>query len=113
MSWLDEPTAEPARALDASADAPRPGVLAGFAEPLANGGVSNWNVCDRYATKTLHTLVAADVVARADPVAAWSAAPVLWQRRVALVVDDRFAHTGPGWALRELCRAVPTASRGT
>jgi 3-methyladenine DNA glycosylase AlkD len=74
--------------------------------------------------------------ARAELVAGWSAAANLWQRRAAVVafvklapqtpppfpdfVDlllaacannlvsaDRFAHTGPGWLLRELSRSHP------
>ena len=79
-----------------------------------------------------------DLPARARAVAAWSGAPSLWQRRAAvvafvklvpragelfegfvplvldacaanLVSDERFAHTGPGWVLRELSRAAPDA----
>ena len=79
-----------------------------------------------------------DLEARARAIAAWSRAPALWQRRAAvvafvkvaprgdgvfagftelaldacaanLVSDDRFAHTGPGWLLRELSRAEPEA----
>jgi 3-methyladenine DNA glycosylase AlkD len=82
-----------------------------------------------------------DLPARARAVAAWSRAPSLWQRRAAvvafvklvpragelfegfvplvldacaanLVSDERFAHTGPGWVLRELSRAVPDAVSG-
>lgn len=74
--------------------------------------------------------------ARAELVAGWSAAANLWQRRAAvvafvklapqspppfpgfvelllaacannLVSPDRFAHTGPGWLLRELSRSHP------
>ena len=74
--------------------------------------------------------------ARAELVADWSAAANLWQRRAAvvafvklapqspppfpgfvelllaacannLVSTDRFAHTGPGWLLRELSRSHP------
>jgi 3-methyladenine DNA glycosylase AlkD len=74
--------------------------------------------------------------ARAELVADWSAAANLWQRRAAvvafvklapqvpppfpgfvdlllaacannLVSPDRFAHTGPGWLLRELSRSHP------
>lgn len=81
-----------------------------------------------------------DVEARARGLAAWGAAESLWQRRAGLVAfvklaprareqfagftelvlrlgrdnlvsDDRFAHTGPGWVLRELSRAEPDAVR--
>jgi|SoiMethySBSTD1v2_1073268.scaffolds.fasta_scaffold100370_4 3-methyladenine DNA glycosylase AlkD len=74
--------------------------------------------------------------ARAELVAGWSTAANLWQRRAAvvafvklapqvpppfpglvdlllaacannLVSSDRFAHTGPGWLLRELSRSHP------
>jgi 3-methyladenine DNA glycosylase AlkD len=76
-----------------------------------------------------------DLQARAEAVASWTRAPGLWQRRAGvvafvklaakdlpfpsfvdlvldacaanLVSDDRFAHTGPGWVLRELSRTVP------
>jgi 3-methyladenine DNA glycosylase AlkD len=77
-----------------------------------------------------------ELQARAEAIAAWSTTPSLWQRRAAvvafvklagktpqpfadftdllldacaanLVSDDRFAHTGPGWLLRELSRVEP------
>ena len=77
-----------------------------------------------------------ELQARAEAVAGWSTAPSLWQRRAAvvafvrlagrtprpfahftdllldacaanLVSQDRFAHTGPGWLLRELSRVEP------
>ncbi|GAB7193543.1 DNA alkylation repair protein [Kineococcus sp. NUM-3379] len=80
----------------------------------------------------------AELPARARALAGWCGAPGLWQRRAGLVglvklapggddvfpgfvdlllgacaanlVDpDRFAHTGPGWVLRELSRAAPEA----
>jgi 3-methyladenine DNA glycosylase AlkD len=79
-----------------------------------------------------------ELEARARALAGWTTAPSLWQRRagvvafvklaphareafdgfVPLVLDacannlahvGRFAHTGPGWVLRELSRAVPDA----
>ena len=82
----------------------------------------------------------ADLEPRARALATWGAADGLWQRRAALVafvklaaraseqfsgftplvlqlcrdnlvVDDRFAHTGPGWVLRELSRCDPDAVR--
>jgi 3-methyladenine DNA glycosylase AlkD len=77
-----------------------------------------------------------DLEARARTLAGWTTAPTLWQRRAGLVAfvklapratacfdgfvpvvldacannlvhPGRFAHTGPGWVLRELSRAVP------
>jgi 3-methyladenine DNA glycosylase AlkD len=77
-----------------------------------------------------------DLEARARALAAWTTAPTLWQRRAGLVAfvklaprgaacfdgfvplvldacannlvhEGRFAHTGPGWVLRELSRAAP------
>jgi 3-methyladenine DNA glycosylase AlkD len=77
-----------------------------------------------------------DLEARARALAGWTTAPTLWQRRAGLVAfvrlapratacfdgfvplvldacannlahEGRFAHTGPGWVLRELSRAVP------
>lgn len=79
-----------------------------------------------------------DVEPRARALAAWTETDRLWQRRAGLVAfvklaptadhqfdgfislvldvcaanlvsDDRFAHTGPGWVLRELSRAAPDA----
>ncbi|MGW0824952.1 DNA alkylation repair protein [Streptomyces sp. NPDC002845] len=110
-----------------------------LAHPLAEGWIADWNVCDWYATKALHTFLTADKAQlrpRAEAVAAWSRAPGLWQRRACvvafvklagrsphpfpgfadllldaaaanLVSSDRFAHTGPGWLLRELSRTAP------
>jgi 3-methyladenine DNA glycosylase AlkD len=75
---------------------------------------------------------------RARALAGWTTAPTLWQRRAGLVAfvklapraaelfdgfvplvleacanslahEGRFAHTGPGWVLRELSRAAPEA----
>jgi 3-methyladenine DNA glycosylase AlkD len=75
-----------------------------------------------------------DLPSRAGAVAKWSRAPSLWQRRASIVAfvklapkaqvlfdgfvplvldacaanlvsEDRFAHTGPAWVLRELCAA--------
>jgi 3-methyladenine DNA glycosylase AlkD len=75
---------------------------------------------------------------RARALAGWTTAPTLWQRRAGLVAfvklapraaeafdgfvplvleacannlahEGRFAHTGPGWVLRELSRAEPEA----
>ncbi len=77
-----------------------------------------------------------ELEARARALAGWTTASSLWQRRAGLVAfvklapgateafegfvplvldacannlahDGRFAHTGPGWVLRELSRAVP------
>ena len=77
-----------------------------------------------------------DIEARARALAAWTLTDRLWQRRAGLVAfvrlapvadrqfdgfvplvldacaanlvsDDRFAHTGPGWVLRELSVAAP------
>lgn len=110
-----------------------------LAAPLASGHIADWNVCDWYASKVLSAYLAPAGEALAERgrrLAAWSAAPGLWQRRAGLVafvkvagqaerqyrglVDDvllacarsltspdRFAHTGPGWVLRELSRAYP------
>ena len=79
-----------------------------------------------------------DVEARARAIAAWTLTDRLWQRRAGLVAfvrlapiadrqfdgfiplileacaanlvsDDRFAHTGPGWVLRELSVVAPEA----
>lgn len=79
-----------------------------------------------------------ELPARTKAITGWSKGPGLWARRAAvvasvklaseipepfpgftdfvldacaanLVSDDRFAHTGPGWLLRELSRAAPAA----
>lgn len=39
--------------------------LPALAAPLEAGAIGDWNVCDWYATKTVHTFVAADVAGRA------------------------------------------------
>ncbi len=81
---------------------------------------------------------APDIEARAWALATWTTTDRLWQRRAGLVAfvrlaptadrqfdgfialvldacaanlvsDDRFAHTGPGWVLRELSKAAPEA----
>lgn len=108
-----------------------------LARPFAAGHISDWGICDWYATKALHTFITADTAElrpRAEAIAAWSTASGLWQRRASvvafvklaaeaphpeltdllldacaanLVSDDRFAHTGPGWLLRELSRHHP------
>ncbi len=110
---------------------------AALAVPFERGDVADWNVCDWYATKALHAyLVGGDLSVRAPRLAAWTRADPLWQRRGGLVAfvglaadaddqysgfvdlvldacsanlvsDDRFAHTGPGWVLRELSRSEP------
>jgi 3-methyladenine DNA glycosylase AlkD len=77
-----------------------------------------------------------ELESRARALAGWTSAPTLWHRRAGLVAfvklapraaevfdgfvplvleacahnlahEGRFAHTGPGWVLRELSRAVP------
>ena len=114
-----------------------------LARPLSDGHVSDWNVCDWYATKALHAFLTAapdELEERCRALATWGGAQSLWQRRAGLVAfvklarrgedvfagftalvletctaslvsDDRFAHTGPGWVLRELSRAEPGAVR--
>lgn len=118
------------------------GHVATLAEPLGRGHLADWNVVDWYATKAVHAFLTArpeELRERAVRVAAWADADMLWQRRAAvvsfvklapsppfegfvplvldacagnLVSDDRFAHTGPGWVLRELSVAAPEAVGG-
>ncbi|MDQ4069728.1 MAG: DNA alkylation repair protein, partial [Actinomycetota bacterium] len=117
--------------------------LDALATPFRAGHVTDWSVCDWYATKALHAFLThdpEDLEPRARGVATWGGAESLWQRRAGLVAfvklapraheqfdgftelvlqlcrdnlvsDDRFAHTGPGWVLRELSRAEPEAVR--
>ena len=110
---------------------------AALAVPVERSDVADWNVCDWYATKALHAyLVGGERSVRAPRLAAWTRTDLLWQRRCGLVAfvglaadaddqyagfvdlvldacaanlvsDDRFAHTGPGWVLRELSRSEP------
>ncbi len=112
-----------------------------LAAPLERGHLADWNVVDWYATKTVHAFLTArseELRARAELVASWAGTGTLWQRRAGvvsfvklapsppfdgfvplvldacsgnLVSDDRFAHTGPGWVLRELSLAAPEAVR--
>ena len=112
---------------------------AALAQPFEAGNISDWSVCDWYATKALHGYLAGhDMEARAWAVVKWTHSARLWQRRAGLVAfvklaptadtyfdgfvplilegceanlvsDDRFAHTGPGWVLRELSAAAPDA----
>ncbi|HEX2042072.1 MAG TPA: DNA alkylation repair protein [Acidimicrobiales bacterium] len=117
--------------------------LGALAAPFGAGHIADWNVCDWYATKTLHVFLTYDpddTEPRARGLARWGRAESLWQRRAGLVAfvklapraaeqfegftelvlqlcrdnlvsDDRFAHTGPGWVLRELSRSEPDAVR--
>ncbi len=112
-----------------------------LASPLERGHLADWNVVDWYATKAVHAFLTArpaELQERSRLVASWAAAPSLWHRRAGvvsfvklaaappfegfvplvldacaanLVSDDRFAHTGPGWVLRELSTAAPDAVR--
>jgi 3-methyladenine DNA glycosylase AlkD len=117
--------------------------LPALAAPFATDDISDWSVCDWYATKALHAFLTddpSDTEQRARDLAAWGTADNLWQRRAGLVAfvklaprakeqfsgftplvlqlcrdnlvsEDRFAHTGPGWVLRELSRAEPDVVR--
>lgn len=106
---------------------------------IADWNVCDWYATKALHAFLTHGRQPADELpARAGAIATWSTAPGLWQRRagvvafvklapgacalfdsfVPLVLDacaanlvdqDRFAHTGPGWVLRELSRAVPDA----
>lgn len=110
-----------------------------LARPFIQGHITDWNVCDWYAVKALHTYLTPSGLAepdRAARLADWTRGAGLWQRRAGLVafartaasadrqfdgytdlvlaacaanlvVPDRFAHTGPGWVLRELSRTRP------
>jgi len=112
-----------------------------LADPLARGALADWNVVDWYATKAVHAYLTVRpdrIAARSARVARWARQPGLWSRRAAVVafvgsaadppfdgfvplvlgvcarsleLDDRFAHTGPGWLLRELSTAAPTEVR--
>jgi 3-methyladenine DNA glycosylase AlkD len=105
---------------------------------IADWGVCDWYATK--ALHVFLTHVPDDLEPRARRLAAWGTADSLWQRRAGLVAfaklapraaelfdgftplvlqlcednlvsDDRFAHTGPGWVLRELSRAEPEAVR--
>jgi 3-methyladenine DNA glycosylase AlkD len=91
-----------------------------------------------HAFLTGDDVVRRELEPRARALAGWTTAPTLWQRRAGLVAfvklapraaeafdgfvslvleacsnnlahEGRFAHTGPGWVLRELSRARPEA----
>ena len=105
---------------------------------IADWGVCDWYATK--ALHAFLTQDPNDVEPRARGLAAWGKADNLWQRRAGLVAfvklaprardqfsgftplvlrlchdnlvsEDRFAHTGPGWVLRELSRAEPDAVR--
>lgn len=105
---------------------------------IADWNVTDW-YCTKAVHRFLKD--ADDLPQRARAVAGWSRAEGLWHRRagvvsfvglvpqadalfpgfVDLVLDacsanlatsDRFAHTGPGWVLRELSRAAPERVQG-
>ena len=109
-----------------------------LAQPFERGLISEWSTCDWYCVKVLGKVVAraTDPRAAAERIAAWRAAPSLWQRRAAAVafVDlaprggadvpglpalilgvcaanardpERFSQTSVGWVLRELSHAEP------
>ncbi|MDQ3777706.1 MAG: DNA alkylation repair protein, partial [Actinomycetota bacterium] len=106
-----------------------------LAEPFRRGHVADWSTCDWYCVKVLARLLERAPDA-AEAIAAWHAAPNLWQRRAAAVsfvrlarhgdarlpnltglvlevcaanVRDpqRFSQTSVGWVLRELSHAEP------
>jgi 3-methyladenine DNA glycosylase AlkD len=103
---------------------------------IADWGVCDWSATKTLHTFLTHD--PDDLEPRARRLATWGTAESLWQRRAGLVAfvklapragelfegfiplvlqlcednlvsDDRFAHTGPGWVLRELSRAEPGA----
>jgi 3-methyladenine DNA glycosylase AlkD len=68
-----------------------------LAQPLAEGFIADWNVCDWYCVKTLGPFVAAGpgVESRARAIASWVTAPALWQRRAGVVTFVNHAATEP------------------
>jgi 3-methyladenine DNA glycosylase AlkD len=105
---------------------------------IADWGVCDWYATK--SLHTFLSRDPRDIERRARGLATWGRAESLWQRRAALVAfvepasrardqfsgftelvlqlcrdnlvsDDRFAHTGPGWVLRELSRAEPDVVR--
>ena len=105
--------------------------LPSFAELFADGYLADWNVVDWFCVRVLGPLIESAGDACARSVAGWVEAPMLWQRRAALVgfvnlaptgayaeliietaerlVRDqsRFAQTGVAWVMRELHKARP------
>ncbi len=109
-----------------------------LARPFVDGSIADWNVCDWFAAKVLSQLCQRDGLAFAEPLARWTEAEALWQRRapaVALVPlaskphpfdrflelclkvcerlaadPQRFSQTAVGWLLRELSKEDPTAA---
>lgn len=108
-----------------------------LATPFERGAISDWNVCDWMSVKAIHGwLDRGPGPARAAAIAGWARSSGLWQRRAAVVAfvpsakrgdanfsgytdllleacarnlrsKERWAHTGPGWLLRELSVAEP------
>lgn len=64
-----------------------------LASPLQAGDISDWNVCDWYATKALHAYltVGGRLEPRARHLAAWGHSAGLWQRRAGLVAFVKLA----------------------
>lgn len=106
---------------------------------IADWNVCDW-MCVKAIHRYVTRAASAPDRGRAEAIAAWRDAGSLWQRRAAVVsfvnvaargeanfagftdllleacaaniqVEDRFAHTGPGWALRELSAAEPERVR--
>lgn len=102
---------------------------------IADWNVCDWYATKALAS---FLAAGSDVEARARAIAGFTGSSVRWQRRAGLVAfvrsaatpeeplegfvplvldacaanlvsDDRFAHTGPGWVLRELSRHRPDA----
>jgi 3-methyladenine DNA glycosylase AlkD len=107
---------------------------------IADWNVCDW-MCVKAIHRYVTRADSAPDRGRVEAIAAWRDAGTLWQRRAAVVSfvnvasrgeanfagftdllleacaanilhADRFAHTGPGWALRELSTAEPERVRG-
>jgi 3-methyladenine DNA glycosylase AlkD len=84
-----------------------------LAEPLASGAISDWNVCDWYATKALHGFVARDIARRGPLIAARGDADTLWQRRAGVVSFVKLAAqagSGPPGLVDLVSMRVPAIS---
>ena len=110
-----------------------------LARPFEEGSIADWSVCDWFAVKVLAPLCRRDGRDFAEPLAAWTQAESLWQRRAPaaalavlagkpapfagfaqlavticgpLVADpQRFSQTAVGWLMRELSKTEPDVVR--
>ncbi|MFI5550462.1 DNA alkylation repair protein [Streptomyces sp. NPDC051738] len=74
------------------------GDVEALGRPFTAGHITDWGICDWYATKALHGFITGEdteLRPRAEAIAAWSTASGLWQRRASVVAFVRLAAQSP------------------